>query len=492
MASKGGKTATTTSSTRKLVDPITFSEAFKVPKALLRKLGVLNPTLNIDTKLFIDPLLLGVSKHPEMQAARKRIDAHFDTVIRLLEVSRSTGDVPWRNAAKMLAFPEVKGTCLGYSAASTGGSGFGSALTAQLIDTAKQIVDIGVRDPDLFMAMALFEEGVGADRISDMTTNIALPDLLDFNERVLPQLKVAVEAFEFGDRKAMLARNPVAGGGHLLLVPRDVLRHLPIAKDWSDISSAASKNAALRGNLNRAVANLWATRTKKNKAELRSSLLGNKKAFESLLQVLKEMPKEPYDLDADPQGLVAWTEFVRMAVAAAPLDLTTYKGHALSIDEVRGVVSKIVGQFKTLIENKGIWKELWSEGKPRPEKSAQRLFFAIADSYCKAYDLDLTPEADAGNGPVDFKVSLGHSKRVLVEIKLSSNPKVVRGYERQLERYRLGEDTEHATYLVIDLGELGDREKQLLKCRNAMVAAGKRPSEIIVVDGSPRKSASKD
>jgi hypothetical protein len=71
---------------------------------------------------------------------------------------------------------------------------------------------------------------------------------------------------------------------------------------------------------------------------------------------------------------------------------------------------------------------LYHAGSPRPEKAAQRLFFAIAYAYCKANNLDVTPEADTGNGPVDFKVSLGFTGRVLVEIKLSTNTKLVRGY----------------------------------------------------------------
>jgi hypothetical protein len=63
-------------------------------------------------------------------------------------------------------------------------------MTQVLITTAKQIVDLGVEDPDLFVAMALFEEGFGPDRISDMTANVIMRDLLRFNERVLSGLPV--------------------------------------------------------------------------------------------------------------------------------------------------------------------------------------------------------------------------------------------------------------------------------------------------------------
>lgn len=50
-------------------DPITFSKQFKISKVGLDKLGIFNPTLNVDTKLFIDPLLLETCKHPEISSS---------------------------------------------------------------------------------------------------------------------------------------------------------------------------------------------------------------------------------------------------------------------------------------------------------------------------------------------------------------------------------------------------------------------------------------
>ena len=36
------------------------------------------------------------------------------------------------------------------------------------------------------VALGVFEDGIGPDRISDITVSVILPDLLAFNERVLP------------------------------------------------------------------------------------------------------------------------------------------------------------------------------------------------------------------------------------------------------------------------------------------------------------------
>jgi hypothetical protein len=73
-------------------------------------------------------------------------------------------------------------------------------------------VDLGVNDPDLFVAMALFEDNFGPDRISDMTTNIIFEALLKFNGRILAGLDVPTEKFTMRLKngksyEAMLPRN---------------------------------------------------------------------------------------------------------------------------------------------------------------------------------------------------------------------------------------------------------------------------------------------
>ena len=108
------------------------------------------------------------------------------------------------------------------------------------------------------------------------------------------------------------------------------------------------------------------------------------------------------------------------------------------------------------------------------------LFFAVAYSYCKANNLDITPEAETGTGPVDFKVASGFNGRVLVEIKLSTNKKMVAGYTRQLEAYKKAEETMQGYYVVIDVGgPIGRKRRQLAKLRNDAIARKETVSPII-------------
>ena len=160
-------------------------------------------------------------------------------------------------------------------------------------------------------------------------------------------------------------------------------------------------------------------------------------------------------------------------------------------DNVSAVVTLIIQQFQFLIEKRRLSEEFYHEGRPRPEKAAQRLFFAVAYAYCQANGIDLTPEADTGNGPVDFKMSKGFTGRVLVEIKLSTNPKLVAGYSKQLETYKDAEQTMRGHYVVIDVGKMGKKDETLLRLKNAQAKAGRPTSEIVLIDGRRRPSASK-
>lgn len=480
----------------RFTDPILFSQHFGIEPDRLSKLGVLNPVLNVDTRLFIDPLLLAHSTHPEMRdGARGTYKQHFDRVIRLLAKAEKPDDVAWRAARRQLSFPEVKWTCLGYGAASVSGSGSGDGMTGNYVETARQIVKLGIEDPDLFVALALFEEGVGPDRISDMTTKVILPDLLAFNARVLLELDVPREprtlTLRTGDSfDAVLPTNPcLRDDGPIILVPEDVLRDLPIATGWSGVEAAASENAALRQRVNDHIGDIWTMRTRKEKATVRDRVLSDKEAFEVVLDLLHAVSPQAYDIDGDPKGVLAWRRLLpeitaEFAMRLIPRSLTDHGG-------VPEVVERIIEEFRFHIEERRLSEMLYHNGKPKHEHAAQMLFFTVAHAYCKANDLDLTPEADTGNGPVDFKVSAGFRNRAVVEIKLSTNGKLVAGYEKQLTRYMAAEETALGYYVIVDVGRIGGKYDTLIERRNVAIAKKKAPPPITLIDAIRRPSASK-
>ncbi len=471
-------------------DPVLFSKHFDVDPARLAKLGVLDPMLNADTKLFIDPLLLRESRHPEISAdAVACFDQYFGKVITLLQHSSVPGDVAWRNADRLFNFREVIETCIGYGGSTIHGSAIGPTLRARLMNTAKEIVELGVDNPELFVLLGLLEDDIGADRISDMTTTAILPALLKFNEVVLADLDVPTERFTFKTVSTALPRNPCESRRTgIILLPTDILRDLPIAHDWHDVADAADKNQELRDRVNERIGDIWAIKTREDKAQARIAALRSKQAFETLMAAVGVADKKAYDAVADPLGHYLWRDV--SATIATKFPFPIRQPTAKNLDELERVVEQIVAHFQDLIEKNGLWYLLWHNGKARHEKAAQRLFFGIADAYCKANNLDISPETDSGAGPVDFKFSSGYDARVLVEIKLSTG-KVVSGYRTQLEVYKDAEKTMRAFYLVVDVGGMGEKLEKIFDIRNAWVSSGLRASRIEVVDGEMKPSASK-
>lgn len=476
----------------KVRNPTTFSAHFQISPLKLAQLGVFNPTLAVDTKLFIDPLLFPSSQHAEINDhAVNQYRKHFEQIIKLLAATKSSEDIAWRSARRLLEFHELSGTCLGYGANTIHGSGFGRDLTERVLRVGKEIVDLGIQDPDLFSAMAIFEEKIGADRISDMATNVIRRSLGMFNRRVLGELKLRGETFSLYGEGALFLVNPFQRRRTpIILVPADVLRTLPIARDWDGIADAADKTEELRRRVNAHIAHLWTAKTKRDKAALRAQALANEQAFQTLLDALHSVPPMPYDSASDPEGLVIWAQKAKQYVDRFPLALRTKQISSLA--ELYKVVIQIIARFRQLVEQNGLNRELYREnGQPRHESTAQRLFFAVAYCYCEANNLDISPEVDTGSGEVDFKLSRGFDARVLVEVKLSTNSRIVSGYKSQLEIYKRAEQTMRAIYLVIDVGRLGTKHDLLIKERNDAYAKKAPLSDLEFIDGVVKPTASK-
>lgn len=460
----------------------------------MRARGIFDPSLNVDTTLFIDPLLLpysGVATFKDV--AWPRYERHFESVIEALLRSQARGDAFWRAAIRLLTFREIKWTCLGYGSDGIAGSGSGRYLTGNMIDSAQQIARHGVNDPELFLAFALFEDGIGPDRISDMATNVILQDIVDYSAEKAIDLGVPTERFSLtsiatGRISALLPRNPTANGP-VLLLPLDILRALPAATDWNAVGAATDDMVDLRGDVNTHIIGIWQRKSKEAKADLKEAVLNDPKVIRDLIDMLRSIDPTAYDFSIDPEFEVRWRELGEAISKSFHYEISPPTEQ--SAKELGRVVSDIISLFRFLVEERRLSEELYlPSGKPRTEKAAQRLFFAVAYSYCKANDIDITPEADTGNGPVDFKFSRGFDCRILVEIKLSRNPKIVAGYEKQLAVYARGEETSEARYLIIDVGNMGNKLEALFERKNAAALDNKPTFDIEIVDATRRPSAS--
>jgi hypothetical protein len=471
----------------KIKNPLLFTEYYNIDVDTMKKLNILNPVLNVDTQLFIDPLLLKRSKSDIInKKAVKQYASRFEDIILLLSNSEKKGDIAWKNALRLIPKKEVEGTCLGYGVNSISGRSLNDNIRTLIIQTASEIVKLGIKDPDLFMLLPLLEEGIGPDTISDITTAAIEDALIEFTCSIAKKLDIDTEKVEYKGKICEIVKNPLKNTvTPILLIPQDILRHLPVVNSWDEVADAASFNASLRHQVNRMISSIWRAKTKQEKARVKHEILQNRDSIEHLLAVLKHGIVTSYDFEKDNLSLISWQNVLSVS-HLHPLNI---KNIQISETGLKDCVTKIIEQFQFLVEEKGLNKLFWkAKNEPNKEKIVQMIFFAVAYSYCKANNIDISPEMDTGNGNVDFKFSHGFSKRLIVEIKNSYNPNIISGFKSQLELYKKSEETCNGYYIIVDVGNLGKKYENLLKIYND---DEQKKAEIVYIDAFMKLSASK-
>lgn len=453
--------------------------------------GAFDALVDWDTKLFVDPFLLRESSTPEFQGAHDEILKYFSDTLLLIGAVKQIDDLKWTTARNRLVFKEIGAFGLGYSSKGISGSGIGKTFANQLIRTLKEIYDAGVTEPELFELLGLFQEGVGADRISDMTCRILVKRFASFSERVLAEsgFKGKKTKWRFGEYT--LPSHPEKSNFPILVSPKEFLRDLPVAHDFSDIDWVCAENDELRTKLNNVLGSNWRKDIRElGKGQLKSFFIKNPEILEDIISTFKAQPVKRYDFEKDPSGEYIWRQKAQQFAADFPLALILPDNPQHK--DVCQVVEQICDKFKENIEQNGLWEALYNDSKkPRKERIAQRLFYAAADSYCDANNVDLSRESDAGRGPVDFKLSRGSKDKVVVEAKLSTNKDLLNGFQNQVEIYKKAEKAHKAYYLVIQVSDSDKSLQNLFNLKNKLTGDGLKTPEIVTVDGTPKKSASK-
>lgn len=149
---------------------VRFSEAFGIGRDAAD--DWFDPLLLTDTKLFVDPFRIWVDESDEWSGAHDSLVSFFDMVLAL--IAKSNGDYghpAWKKAERLLLFPEPNEFCLGYSEGLPIGSGSGKGLRTGIMLGAVHAKRVGARVKHV-EELTLFQEGLGADRISDIACNV--------------------------------------------------------------------------------------------------------------------------------------------------------------------------------------------------------------------------------------------------------------------------------------------------------------------------------
>jgi len=470
-------------------NPKLFSSYFGVPPKELATAGLIDPFLDVDVPLFIDPVLLEKSNNKLIStAAIQRFRKHFEVLVRLLAISRTEIDSPWKAARRQIDLREPPENGLGYGGSGRSGSSRPKDIREAILRTSKEIITLGANDPEMISLMGFFEEDVGPDTISDLTTTVIKDDLAAITEDFCKIHGIPLFAFDVcASHKLPKFVDPRGRAVPIILVPADIVRDLPIANDWSDIERAAMENTRIRDRVNQFLGRIIQPTVVDRKHALRSAALGSSADFNFFLAAVKENVSH-YDPNLDALGYYR----LKAIIANGFPDIKQPGRYNLKVGptEIMRVVNDTIALFKRHVESGNLWEELWISDKPKKERASQLIYYAIADSFCKANDLDISPEANMGGGPIDFKFSSGYNARILVEMKRSGGT-VVHGYEKQLEFYKTASQTDFAVFVIINYGDLGNKLNEIRAIRQTRLDNGERASEIVVIDAAPKASASK-
>ena len=467
--------------------PILFSAYFGVDVVEFDKAGLLDPYINTDTPLFIDPLLIDKSSNELLaKSGIKEFREHFEKLVRLLTIVEEEGDPAWLAAERQLSLSEPAENGLGYSKRARAGASRPSEIRRQLLRTTRKIISLGSKDPEMLSLMGFLEPGVGSDTISDFTTKAMTGALAQITHNFCKANGVDLKINSLSKISLpMISRN--GEEKPFVLIPRDVLRDLPVTDNWQDVWEAAAHNQALRDKVSVMLAGIAEPTIKEQKEAIKRSVTQSSEIFNEFLKIVKSSATS-YDQNEDVMGYYAF----RNILANHPV-IKTDKNYDVrkGPQEIYRIILDALYVFKHHVENGNLWEALWAGSQPKRERASQLLFFAISDAYCRAHNVDVSGEPNMGGGPVDFKFSDGYWSKVVVELKKSTG-QVEHGYKNQLERYKKASETEFGIFVIIDYGGGAHKIRRIQKLREEILTKGERASEIFVIDARKKPSASRD
>jgi len=191
------------------------------------------PRLEEDIPLCVDPFLLWSSAKAQYRAMHGHLLEFFD----LVRTHIADGDA---SAAALLlsGLSEPREVGLGYAAGSKCGSNVGAQLIADILSAFHSVPQIASGGLRHFEELQLVVPGIAEDRVSDTAVCILRTYFIEYTQKVVEQLGIPSRTsylgnvFDFTKKTwvaapaAQLPYNP-RNNSPILLVPLDLLRHLP-------------------------------------------------------------------------------------------------------------------------------------------------------------------------------------------------------------------------------------------------------------------------
>jgi hypothetical protein len=477
---------------------ITLHKHLGVTAAQLRQAGVMNVLLGTDTKLFVDPKLIGKSSVPEFSGADSDIHDYFKDLIAIHKQSEHVERLQ-RIAIGKIAIKEPQGLSIGYGNRRDSGTSIKISVARQALKSLSEVILVGLEDEKVMELLGLFIKGFGPDSISDLVIHINYLRFCEYTQRVAKELDIKTRSYRISGQVFKLPAHPHKPH-QLIFIPRDIVRDLPLATSWEEVIAAAQHNARLRSSFNKIVGSAVKAFVKGIKSNP-SLITSSSESMKTLIGVYNQAKIKPYDSNVDPLAHDRILEYE----PNLEKNLKPPSKKILTLDEVLDFVNdEVIKQYRRCIENnagntllyrrKG--KDAVDPTQPVKEDAAQTLFYLVADILCRLNNVMLNREPNAGQGAVDFSLGKGYHEKILVEIKKSTNKKLLDGYNKQLKDYIENEKAAHGFYVVVVVSEQSNLNKdsqlnQVKRLYAENIRNKKKCPTLVVINGLIRPSPSK-
>ncbi|GAJ01895.1 unnamed protein product, partial [marine sediment metagenome] len=263
--------------------------------------------------MFIDPFLIFKSNDILFKNSHDKLINFFIKAFEL--AARSGGKKDTNNYGKllnMLLFPEVSELCLGYTNKGIRGSGSGEICRDKIIEGIYIYIEKSLKNYKHFEEVAIFCEGIGCDKISDITANILKKEFIKYTQSICKKVRIKMqdseikhlefdsESLRWLDGNECLPSNPHSEKP-IILVPKNFLNELPVIspKGFRDYIWT-NKNEELRDDLN------YEIKKSLNKSEIIKIAMDYPSWVEEFAEKVEELSPNPYDLKNDQSGLYKW------------------------------------------------------------------------------------------------------------------------------------------------------------------------------------------
>jgi len=425
---------------------IRISEYYKIDKEKMKSLGVLDAYMNYDIPMYVNPKLLKNSCVKELENGEKEIISFFEKIILYL-IKTNKNDGYWKALKKMFSFKEPSGIGLGTSLYSTDGRGLTGTIAKNSLVIMKEIVDLGVTDPEMYKLLFLIQENVGVDRISDMICRILYKDLELYTNNMIEKLEIKKYYIQNGLKKLKRPNNK-----ELILLPTNILSDIPLVIDRNDIIECSNKNLEIKEYLCEFFSKAYVNITDLNNAsvqQINECVMNSKDLINELLINSSEKPVKGYDYKKDDLALFTTIDKILNFVKE---NSEIFEKNFNNVTSLKDLTNRLLETFKFSIENLGINEELYSDNnknKIRREQVSHKLFIEVLETASSFTRFQYDYEPCKGNGKIEF-VLYREKEKVLVEFKLSTND-LVHGYDKQLPEYIKRFKATYSYYVIINV-----------------------------------------